>query len=99
MDNGLGLHPSRISATKGWHIAGTAVGLGNHCSIRLSYGANGRFPRFPPMKGQLESTQTRKVGRNMATQEVAHGVRDAFQRCSAKIDATLNQGVPGDVNQ
>jgi hypothetical protein len=80
MANGLCLHPSRISATKGWHIAGTVVGLGNHCSIRLSYGANGGFPRFPPRVGQTETRKRRKGGMVVKAREAAQLVPQRFHR-------------------
>lgn len=46
MDNGFSLRFSRFTAINRRHKAGTGMGLGNRCSILLSYGAKGSFPRF-----------------------------------------------------
>jgi phosphopentomutase len=35
-------------------------GLGNRCSIRLSYGADGSFPRFSMGSGQSRTRKTRR---------------------------------------
>lgn len=61
------------------NIARPSEGLGNHCSIRLSYGANGGFPRFPPRMLQGQTRKRRKGGLGVATQEVAQSVLETFR--------------------
>lgn len=50
------------------------VGLGNRRSIRLSYGANGSFLRFPPLSGQTVTRNTRRKVLSMASQKGAQSV-------------------------
>jgi hypothetical protein len=57
MANGFFLHSPQFSATNGGHRRRTAMGLGNRCSILLSYGASGRFPRFSPFLRQTERAE------------------------------------------
>lgn len=87
MDNGLGLTFPQLTANNGGHNTGTATGLGNRCSIRLSYGASGGFPRFPPRTGQPVTTYSRKGGMSMASQESAQSVRGPFDYTKAKQQA------------
>jgi hypothetical protein len=63
---------------KSVNIGERSIGLGNRCSILLSYGAKGSFPRFPRFMGQPGTRKGRKGGLNMAAQEVAHFVREMF---------------------
>jgi hypothetical protein len=50
MANGLSLQTPQFSATNGRHIKRTRMGLGNRCSILLSYGAVADFLGFPRLK-------------------------------------------------
>lgn len=63
-----------IFATNKGHIAGTSTGLGNRCSILLSYGASGSFPMFARFMGQPRTRKRRKEGMSVAAQEMAQSV-------------------------
>ena len=55
-------------------------GLGNRCSVQLSYGGRPEFPRFPPFPGQCETRETRKSQRFARAHQVAQSVRESFSR-------------------
>jgi hypothetical protein len=75
------------TATNRGHIDGTRVGLGNRRSIRLSYGANGSFPRFPPVTGQPATRKTRRKGMSMSAHRRAQRVYDMFSLAEAALPA------------
>ena len=50
MANGLGLRYARFSAINRGHKRGTAIGLGNRCSVLLSYGAAAVFLGFRELR-------------------------------------------------
>jgi hypothetical protein len=75
----FGVEEMAVICHKQRNEAEQSVGLGNRRSIRLSYGANGSFPRFPPVTGQGMATQTRRGGMNMAAQEGAQSVPETFR--------------------
>jgi hypothetical protein len=55
-----------------------AYGLGNRCSIRLSYGGTGSFPRFLRLSGQRRTRETRRELRFVLAQWGAQSVPLAY---------------------
>lgn len=53
-------------------------GLGNRCSVLLSYRGGAGFPRFLRVSGQPRTRERRGTLRFVLAQESAHFVRESF---------------------
>lgn len=58
-------------------------GLGNRCSVQLSYGGRLDFPRFVGFAGQCETRETRKSLRFARAHQGAQSVLPVFSRLSS----------------
>lgn len=62
-------------------------GLGNRCSVLLSYRGAGGFPRFLRHSGQSRTRETREVPRSASAQQAAQSVADSFPLPSSSRSA------------